>query len=299
MSEVPIKISVSHSEADALLRCERNHFYGYGMQIQRKETSESLSRGILGHLAMETYFNFQRDAQKKGLWGNVFGPADAYDAAVAVVQQTDSPFAFEIIGYLVWFMQCQQFTDWEIIAVEQEFVVSLETYDYPFVVDLVARDPFGDVWVIDHKFVYDFINDRDAEMSPQLAKYVGALRLLGFPVNKAGYNQLRTRKMTKPTPASQYMFKEEKLTEIRIQQTMNEQEIAAHRALERKNRAQNEGLFNWSKTALRVANKMVCNSCSFRSLCLAELNGTSPELVLDSEYKMKERREVSPHNNKN
>lgn len=44
------------------------------------------------------------------------------------------------------------------------------------------------------------------------------------------------------------------------------------------------------KSAYRTANKMVCQSCSFRELCEAELRGDSTKLLLQTEYKTRERR---------
>jgi hypothetical protein len=40
----------------------------------------------------------------------------------------------------------------------------------------------------------------------------------------------------------------------------------------------------------RVANKMVCQSCSFRDLCITELSGGNVALMLRTEYKQRERR---------
>lgn len=44
------------------------------------------------------------------------------------------------------------------------------------------------------------------------------------------------------------------------------------------------------RTAFRTANKMVCNGCSFRDLCEAELAGQSVKLMMSTEYQTKEKR---------
>lgn len=44
------------------------------------------------------------------------------------------------------------------------------------------------------------------------------------------------------------------------------------------------------RSAYRTANKMVCNGCSFRDLCEAELAGQSVKLLMQTEYKTKEKR---------
>jgi len=47
------------------------------------------------------------------------------------------------------------------------------------------------------------------------------------------------------------------------------------------------------KRAYRTANKMVCQSCSFRDLCSTELMGGNVELMKQTEYKVRERREFA------
>jgi hypothetical protein len=45
------------------------------------------------------------------------------------------------------------------------------------------------------------------------------------------------------------------------------------------------------KSAYRTANKMVCQSCSFRDLCEAQLAGQSVKLLMQTEFKTKEKRD--------
>jgi len=44
------------------------------------------------------------------------------------------------------------------------------------------------------------------------------------------------------------------------------------------------------RSAYRTANKMVCNGCSFRDLCEAELAGQSVKLLMQTEFRTKEKR---------
>lgn len=44
------------------------------------------------------------------------------------------------------------------------------------------------------------------------------------------------------------------------------------------------------KSAYRTANKMVCNGCSFKDLCEAQLAGQSTKLLIETEFKVKEKR---------
>lgn len=280
-----VKPTVSHSEVDSALRCERAHYYGYSLNLQRKTESTSLRRGTIGHAALDVYFKSrmagkpEEECQK-----------DAGDFLVELSKQ--DPMAISLIGEvlecLAWFFRSGQFQGWEVLAVEQEYVLEIyQDLNFPLVIDLMIRDPYGKIWVIDHKFMYDFLTDDDEELQSQLPKYVAALRILGFTVDKAGYSILRYRKIKEPSIDSKYRFVEARLTDKRIQRTFAEQAITAKRLREIKALPLEQQSFN----AIRTQNKLVCKSCSYRSLCVAELNDYQPNLVLDSEYKQRERRD--------
>jgi hypothetical protein len=54
-----------------------------------------------------------------------------------------------------------------------------------------------------------------------------------------------------------------------------------------------------SKRAYRTANKMVCQSCSFRDICSTELIGGNTQLMLKTEYKIRERRQIAVKEDEN
>lgn len=276
------RTTVSHSEVESYLRCERQHYYGYGLEIERISESDSLHRGKLGHSCLEAFFNALKD-------GKDFDTAKQLAFLRATEEIGRAPgLVNEVVDCLTWFFEGYPFHGWTILAVEIELVLSVtDELQMPFIVDLVAKDIYGDVWVIDHKFMYDFITDRDAELMPQLPKYVAALRVLGYQVDKTAYSVLRYRSLKTPTVDSKYKFIPTNITDERLKQTITEQLKVSARIIERKK----ESLAEWSADAMRTANKMVCNNCSFRSLCVAELNDYQPQLILDSDYKKKERRE--------
>lgn len=199
---------------------------------------------------------------------------------------------------------------------------------YPFKIDLIARDPDGKTVVVDHKFVWDFYNYNDSELQPQIPKYIGALRALNYKVDYGMYNQVRTRRimgdkmnkgdliealeskgfetdkkmlvkdlqeMAEKVGISVYAGPEKtdmlyqlplKPNSTRVQTTFMEQINTAHYISELKPLP----LEVQDIRAVRVANKMVCQSCSFRDLCISELNGTNSNLLLKTEYKVREKR---------
>lgn len=281
-----VRRTVSHSEVESYLRCERQHYYGYGIGIQRVQESDSLTRGILGHSALEKFF--------RGLLnGKSFD--EAWDEMILFVAQQAMKYPLlvpEILDCLKWFKVAYPFHGWTVLAVEQEYILEVnDDLAMPFVVDLIIEDPYHETWMIDHKFVYDFVSDRDAELMPQIAKYVAAMKVLGIRIDHAAFSSLRYRSLKNPEAENKYQLTKVPLTIERLRQTMLEQLYASQRIQDRKRLPIEEQ----SKSALRTANKMVCNSCSFRSLCIAELNNHQPRLVLDSEYVKRERREFNTH----
>lgn len=288
------RITVSHSEVESYLRCERQWYYGYGLEIQRISESDSLFRGTLGHAALEVFFNALLVKQEENEYGLTASKEDLDDAAQSAMKfvlnlaPTYPVLVAEIVECLTFFFMGYPFMGWKILGVEYQDVLPVtEELAMPFVIDLIAQDPFGKVWIIDHKFMYDFISDRDAELMPQLSKYAVGMKALGHTIDKTGYSVLRYRSLKNPTVESKYLFKEVYLSPERQQRTITEQVIVSDRI----QAAKKLPLEVLSQQSMRTANKMVCNSCSFRSLCVAELNDWQPDLILNGEYKPKVRRD--------
>lgn len=288
MTDVIQRDTISHSEVESYLRCERQHFYGYGMEIKRPERdiSDSLYRGTVGHRCLERAFNCLKDA---GFCGPEEVAYAKQQALSATIEASDRPAVMkELMTTLSAFFDEFPYYGWTILAVEQEYVMPIAPgLNMPFVIDLLAKDQYSDVWVIDNKFVYDFYDSRDIEIMPQLPKYFVGLKAAGVPVDKMAYSMYRYRVQKSSASDKYYKFQPITFTQTRLQQTITEQVVVSDRILAQKLKSLEE----WSGSAMRIANSMVCNSCSFRSLCVAELNDWQPNLVLNSEYEKKQRRE--------
>jgi hypothetical protein len=295
--------SVSHSEVDSYLLCRRKHYYGYGLSLQRVRESDSLATGVAGHKILEAFYRAilnegqtveqQQEAFYKGLdaalntWSDLV--KEGYVDGDRRAKLQDILFDREY-GYFnhEFFVK----KGWRVLAVEAEFNLQYDDEtqaQYPFVVDMIVQDPEGNYVVIDHKFVYDFYTPEATDLQPQIPKYIGALRALGHEISYGGYNMLRTRKIKEPTPESNNYFMILKPNTTRITTTFMEQlgvaaEIQALKELP---------LEDQEKRAYRTANKMICQSCSFRDLCSTELMGGNVELMKKTEYKIRERKEFS------
>ncbi len=299
--------SVSHSEVDSYLLCRRKHYYGYGMSIQRINTSHSLAMGTAGHAVLETFYKYLFES------GDTYeDQLVAFDQGVVLAEHkyqeiVDDGFEDasnraslrDVLFHEEWGYFANEYmvkNGWQVLAVEQEFSLMYdETTEgsYPFVIDLIMRDKEGNVVVVDHKFVYDFYTSNQTDLQPQIPKYIGALRALNYPVAYGAYNMLRTRKLKTPEASSMQYFMPFKPNAERVLNTFAEQiGVAAEiQALKELN------IEDQSKRAYRTANKMVCQSCSFKDICSTELVGGNTELMLKTEYKVRERRSFVTTNN--
>ena len=281
--------SVSHSEVDSYLLCRRKHHYGYTKSLQRVRESAALAMGSAGHKVLEVFYD-------NILKGHSFAIAleDARATADELRKQVEIPSnradIFDTLFELYFPNEPLVNKGWTILAVEKQF--SLE-YDeasklqYPFVVDIIAKSPEGKVVVIDHKFVYDFYTYEASIMQPQIPKYIGALRALNHKVDYGAYNMIRTRKLKEPDATSMIQWLDVKPEAQRVKQVFTEQIAVADEIQYIKNMP--EALQD--AKAFRVANKMVCQSCSFLDICRTELSGGNSKLMIQTEYKIRERKE--------
>jgi hypothetical protein len=285
MTEAPQKVTVSHSEVESYLKCERAHFYGYGLEITRQPAyvSDSLYRGTKGHAGLQYFFELLRE-------GYGLPEAQSKAAAFVAMEAIERPeVAKELVRCFQAFYKNYPYHGWTILEFEREYVLPVtEELAMPFIPDLIARDMYGDIWLIDNKFVYDFYTARDTELMSQLPKYLMGLRALGIEVDKLGYSMYRYRSQTSQEADKYYKFTPVEFTPERVMQTMTEQVVVSDRIQRIKATL---SLEDWSGQAMRTANSMVCTSCGFRSLCVAELNNWQPNLVLNAEYEKKTRRE--------
>jgi len=301
--------SVSHSEVDSYLLCRRKHYYGYGLSLERIATSHSLATGTAGHRILEGFYRYIMDNGS-----DAATQAEAFDQGVVLAEHlyqeivdegyedaNNRALLYEILFDPEWGYFANEFmikNGWRVLAVEKEFSLIYDEdkgSSYPFVVDMIVEDKNGDVAVIDHKFVYDFYTPSQTDLQPQIPKYIGALRAMNYPVAYGAYNMLRTRKLKTPTADSMGYFMMLKPNTDRVLNTFMEQLGVAAEIQQLKELSIEEQ----SKRAYRTANKMVCQSCSFRDICSTELMGGNTELMLKTEYKIRERRVIGVSDGEN
>ena len=291
--------SVSHSEVDSYLLCRRKHYYGYTKSLQRVNESSSLAMGSAGHKVLEVFYTTileagttleaQRGAVAKAL---LAAKSEMNSLAKEVEIPANRANIFSTLNDIYFPNEPFVNEGWLIQGVEKQFNLEYDPENelqYPFVVDLIVVSPEGKTVVVDHKFVYDFYNYEASIMQPQIPKYVGALRALNYKIDYGMYNMIRTRKMKETTYDTMCSLLDVKPEPARVKQVFMEQIGVANEIQAIKKMSEDEQ----EARAFRVANKMVCQSCSFLSLCRTELTGGNGKLMMETEYKIRERKEFA------
>lgn len=272
---------ISNSEVDAFLTCERKYYYAHGLNVEPRNTSTALSRGIIGHEVLAEYYEH--------LMNNPGDFERAEYAGRAVVHkylQTSDPFSSEMLydldRIIIRYFKYARDDNWEILAVERAYSIPVnEDFEYAMRLDLLARID-GEITVVDHKFVYDFWQQDDLDMNAQMPKYLGTMKFNGVNATACMINQLRHR-LKKGPMTDDEMFKRSPLrpTQVEIRNVLREQIIASERIIERRALDREEH----SKVALRTMNKMICKNCSMLPLCKSELMGGDITNMLAVDYR--------------
>jgi hypothetical protein len=147
-------------------------------------------------------------------------------------------------------------------------------YEYAFKPDLVIREA-GVVTVVDYKFVYDFYDDDMLHLIPQIPRYIGALRALEIPAIGGLYFFLRYRNVKGLGEGNRFKLHPTKPSTERIKNGFRDLDLRAREILlTKRNNLQ----------GTRIGNQMICKSCSFKDLCVAELNGSDGKILRATEY---------------
>lgn len=281
---------ISHSEVETYLLCEQRHFYAFGdntfgdqVGLEPKKMSDALYRGIVGHDALSVFYVTLKDTNLYDL-----ASKNAVDRVMQWAMRDEPKYNIltDLNGRLLprYFEYARTKWDegWRPEYVEHEFrlkfMVGDIEYVYPFKPDVIMRDPAGNLWVWDHKFVYNFYTQDEINLLPQIPKYIGALRALGLHIKGGYYNQIRHREvkdLDKHNRLDPFVPTDARVVNAFKQQIKVMVEIAGLK----------EGLVSqWEESVTRTLNGMVCKTCSFKYLCAATLNGQDGVLMRKVEF---------------
>lgn len=192
--------ATSYSEYQCFARCPRKHHYNYRLRLQPKRTPLALGDGAISHqLLMRGYLEM-----REGL-DIIDGVKDeAYQLCVA--DETRMMFDDELLEYEDVVQECEtrvlsyfeQHDDpWEILHVEETFVIMVDNEVVSFTPDLVVRTPDGNVWVVDHKNVKT-IPDELPFGDMQAALYIAGVKAVYPETVGFIWNYLRKKTPTQP-----------------------------------------------------------------------------------------------------
>lgn len=267
---------ISNSEAKSFLDCERKHYYSFREALKPGRHGKALTRGIVGHEALEAYYAAKRDGQPK---------RDCLGFAQEILDNnidTYPEFSKELIqlkSILEKYVEYYWDEPWKILEVESSYSMLLDnsTVEYGMRLDLLvevtAGREKGQIQIVDHKYVYDFFTDREKQMNSQLLKYILTLRDNGIDVRKAVLNQIRYRQFKSPNP--EMMFRRDPIvaTTTEMQNFFAQYGQVANR-IERLYRLDMPE--HKRQTTMHI-DKTTCGSCAFQPLCKLYLEGQDEE----------------------
>lgn len=273
----------SNSGITAANECSRRYDYQYGRKLMAADPSsrENMYRGVVGHAALAEYY----EAKKNG-----FDESFARKAAYSVVidQITKNPhhalLLMKLRELIETYFEFYEVRDtFKVISVETVYTTPVTPTDhFGAILDLIIQyteGPLKDrMAVVDHKFVYNFLNPDVLELDPQIPKYILVAKANGFPVSMGIYNQLRHREMKSPNYPDMFQRLQDRSGPKARQGMWEEQEKTIAK-------------INKNEPTIATLSHMVCKGCDFRTLCKAELNGEPTATLLKTAYQTRISRE--------
>ena len=193
---------ISYSAINTYQRCPKQYEYKFVYKIQRKKQNVNLFDGINAHEFLKEFFlALQRGASTDEAWESVLLTAeDAVDMSVLfeeelVVAEKQVDTILRVLKNYV--DQYQE--EWEVLHVEEEFLIMLDTGDViTFTPDLVVRDRNGAVWIVDHKTTSSSVEEGLPFGDMQALLYYAGVKAL-YP-ECAGFMFSRMRKKLPTVP---------------------------------------------------------------------------------------------------
>lgn len=181
------------------MSCRRKDWYGYqfpteeGKGIRRIQTSDSLSCGTAFHRIAAVFYQAimdggARDEAETLLW-------EEFSRVIEEGYEEPGGRKADLETVVKRWLDNETLSeDYEILGVEQEFNLATDDGEFPFIIDLILRHrTTGLIYVVDHKTAYFLYKEENVDLMPQIPKYIGGLRSLGYNVAGGLYQIVRTQ----------------------------------------------------------------------------------------------------------
>lgn len=251
------KIALSHSQAESLNQCEYKFKYAHLDNLEPKSRSIALMRGTNGHAFFEYFFKAIKNNLPTGQAMQLGQIEMMEESDVALM---NLPLVTRWVKE-VWEDKLEH--EWEIVLVEETHRIELgDLGQFPYTMDLIIRHKLtGELWMVDHKFLGQFYSEEVMDLMPQMPKYIAAYeKQNNVKIAGAIYNMITTRANAKEL----FQMYEFKVSDARKNNAMREQ-VETFKAVEE--------IATGKRLPVRTINKMNCGHCSFRVLCVEEING--------------------------
>lgn len=273
---------ISNSEVGTFLTCERRHFYAFRKNLAAKRQGKALTRGIVGHEALEAYYGHK----KLGMFARqeCLGVAlEIVDIAIENTPEYTKEF-LQLQEVLTKYVDYYWDEPWRILEIEEQHQTPLLDnldLEYPMRLDLLVEVTDGAdkgmIVLVDHKFVYDFFPANAVELNPQAIKYMKTLRDNGIMVNKAMLNQIRYRELKSKDLTKLFRRTPIKSNQLEMDNVLKEHAKVAKKINSLQKLTEEEHL---EETTMHL-DKNTCSNCSFQPLCKMYLNGKSTQATQD------------------
>jgi|SRR5690606_17040210 len=260
---------VSFSELKTWRTCRQMYHYKYRENLEPRLKSPALKRGAWIHSLLEAYYKGKDWREVHRELVNQFNE----------LLEEEKEYYGDLPGECEYLMTLyeQTYRDDKPVLVEYEFekfpISPSSKVLLKGRIDLVISDPKRGIWLVEHKTASRIPNEDERLVNPQVALYIPVVeRLLGgIKVQGVIWNYIRTKIPKR---------KESKLLERRylpvnervISQLLREVRISAIEAKKLTN-------------VYRSLHPLVCRTCGYKSLCMAELLGLDADFVRRAEYK--------------
>ena len=277
--------------------CQRRWYYHYMMELEPKDTPTRLSRGNIGHKALEILYKAKLNGDTVN---QALEKATNYllNLSIDLLKlESTSQYTVEqvamigdliplITKYVRYYWDNDPLEPIEVETVHKIPITSEVTYAMRL--DLLAKYtqyPYkGDLIIVDWKFWYNFPTPDLLELNPQLAKYVWGISAEGNLVTKGMLDILRYRSLTDPDPSKIFDRKilrprpaaRKKIIEDHTKTALEIREIKLLPVVEA------------SKVVKRNLNTMACKYCPYTKLCIIELKDGNPTLEINTNFKASE-----------
>ena len=174
------------TEIGDFLRCRKRYDYRWFQNLQPKQANEKLTIGSAIHKFLELWYVDRRfkDAITAMLEYIDNNTADMDELLVQDMKQLAENICTH---YVDEYLDDAQ---WTVLATEKQFTIALDEHtNYVGTIDLIVEDADGYVWFVDHKTTASIeIFDKNSDMDRQISRYWWALEQLGYNVHGFIYN---------------------------------------------------------------------------------------------------------------